>query len=155
MDRADGKISDPTAVGPSGNSVMHSVIEQSVVLPAPAETLFEMYLNAASHAAITGFPVTISDRTGADFRAFNDQLSGRILTVVHPRLIVQSWRSTKFHAHDPDSLLVLAFSPDTASPSHGRIDLVHIDVPEHDYADVVAGWKKYYWEPWRAHLERG
>ncbi len=132
---------------------MRSVIQQSVVLPAVAESLFEMYLDPAAHAAITGFPVAIGAQAGARFGAFNDQLSGAILTVVRPRLIVQSWRSTKFHAEDPDSTLVLLFTPEPEIPAHGRIDLVHVDVPEHDYQDVIKGWQDYYWTPWRAYLE--
>jgi hypothetical protein len=36
---------------------MRSIISQSVVLPAPAERLFAMYIDSAKHAAITGAPV--------------------------------------------------------------------------------------------------
>jgi uncharacterized protein YndB with AHSA1/START domain len=77
-------------------------------------------------------------------------LTGAILHVAPPHLIVQSWRSVKFHAEDPDSTLVLAFTPED---NQGRIDLVHLDVPEHDYEGVIAGWKKHYWEPWRDYLK--
>ncbi len=133
---------------------MRSVIQQSVVLPASPAALFEMYLDPAAHAAITGWPVTIGPEPGAEFRAFDGQLSGRVLAVVHPRLIVQSWRSTKFHTDDPDSTLIFTFTPEDANPSHCRIDLVHVDVPEHDFQDVTEGWPKYYWTPWREYLER-
>jgi uncharacterized protein YndB with AHSA1/START domain len=131
---------------------MHNIIEQSVVLPAPAATLFEMYLDPAAHAAFTRYPVAIGDRPGAEFHAFNKQISGEILAVVPHRLIVQSWRSVKFHDDDPDSTLVLAFAPDESNPDHGRIDLVHLDVPVHDYRDVTEGWPKHYWNPWREYL---
>ena len=133
---------------------MRSLIQQTIVLPAPAEKLFEMYLDPAQHAAFTGHPVTIASEPGAAFEAFGGQLSGSILTVVPPRLIVQSWRSTKFLAGDLDSTLILTFTPDGRQSDQGRIDLVHLDVPDHDYQDVVAGWDKYYWTPWRFYLER-
>ena len=133
---------------------MRNVIQQSIVLPASAESLFEMYLDPAAHTAITGSSVTISAEPGAAFQAFDGQLSGTILVVVRPRLIVQSWRSTKFHAADPDSTLILSFTHDHADRAHGRIDLVHLDVPDHDFQDVTEGWPKHYWTPWRNHLER-
>jgi activator of HSP90 ATPase len=133
---------------------MRSVIQQSVVLPAPADKLFAIYLSPTEHAAFTGFPVTIGSEPGAAFEAFGGQLSGTILAVVPPRLIVQSWRSMKFNAADPDSTLILSFTADGPRREDGRIDLVHIDVPEHDYQDVVEGWQKYYWTPWRSYLER-
>ncbi|MCH8038535.1 MAG: ABC transporter substrate-binding protein, partial [Proteobacteria bacterium] len=65
---------------------------------------------------------------------FDGMLTGTILHVVRPRQIVQSWRSALFHAENPDSTLILTFTPEQ---NQGRIDLVHLDVPEHDYDDVV------------------
>jgi activator of HSP90 ATPase len=133
---------------------MRSIIRQSVVLPAAADDLFAMYLDPALHGAFTGFPVTIGEEPGAAFRAFQGQLSGTMLVVIRSRLIVQSWRSTEFTADDPDSTLILSFSPDALDAGCGRIDLVHLDVPQHDYQGVTEGWQKYYWAPWRAYFER-
>jgi activator of HSP90 ATPase len=129
-----------------------SVIKQSVVLAAPADRLFAMYLDPKRHAAITdGGPVTISRKPGSAFSAFGGQLSGRTLSVVAPHLIVQSWRSTNFGKDDPDSTLILGFS---AAGRKGRVDLVHLDVPEVDFKGVSEGWKLYYWTPWRKYLAR-
>ena len=128
---------------------MRNVITDSVVLPATAARLFEMYLDPAAHAAFTGSPVTVGAAPGAKFEAFAGQLSGQILHVVRPRLIVQSWRSTQFHEGDPDSTLILSF---TAEGDQARIDLVHLDVPDHDVDGVTEGWGKYYWTPWHDYL---
>ena len=100
-----------------------------------------MYLDPAEHAAFTGMPVAIGREPGAEFRAFGGQLCGTILAVAAPRLVVQSWRSTKFGPDDADSTLILMFTPEG---DQGRIDLVHLDVPEHDFQDVTDGWSKYY-----------
>ena len=128
---------------------MRNLITDTVVLPAPAERLFAMYLDPAEHAAFTGMPVTIGAERGAKFEAFEGQLTGQILHVVASRLIVQSWRSTKFRDEDPDSTLILTF---TQEGEQGRIDLVHLDVPEHDFEGVTEGWGKHYWGPWREML---
>lgn len=129
---------------------MRSVIQQSVVLPALAHRLFEMYLDADAHAAFTGFPVAIGPEAGATFHAFGKQISGQILAIVRPRLIVQSWRSVKFHEDDTDSTLILTFTPEPNN--HGRIDLVHLDVPDHDFEGVTEGWQTHYWKPWQTYL---
>ena len=131
---------------------MRNVIQQSILLPAPAAALYATYLDPAKHAAITGAPVTIDAKAGSPFQAFNGSLSGHMLTVVVPNLIVQSWRSVNFHADDPDSTLILSF---TSQGEQGRIDLVHLDVPEHDHQGVTDGWEAYYWTPWRAYLANG
>jgi activator of HSP90 ATPase len=128
---------------------MRSIITQSAVLPAPAENLYAMYMEPERHAEITGAPVTISEEPGSPFRAHGDALSGTMLHVVPGRLVVQSWRSINFKESDPDSTLILQFSPEG---HHGRIDLVHLDVPQQDYQGVTEGWEKYYWAPWRRFL---
>jgi len=84
---------------------MRTVISQSILLPASAESLFAAYLDPVQHAAITGAPVTIGAAPGSPFRAFDGSLSGTMLHVIPSRLVIQSWRSTEFYDGDPDSTL--------------------------------------------------
>jgi len=128
---------------------MTPAIQQSVVLKASAEELFDTYLDSRRHSAMTGSPAKISRRVGAAFTAFGGQLEGRNLVILPKRIIVQAWRSRHWKAADPDSILVLRFSK---APGGGRIDLVHANVPKHDHKDVSRGWPRYYWEPWKAYL---
>jgi uncharacterized protein YndB with AHSA1/START domain len=128
---------------------MRSVINQSVVLPESPELLYKTYIDPAGHAKVTGAPVTIGAEQGAPFRAFDGMISGRMLAAVSPTLIVQSWRSVNFKDSDADSTLILTFTPHGTG---GRIDLVHLDVPEQDFLGVTEGWEKFYWTPWRQYL---
>ncbi|MGH8676831.1 MAG: SRPBCC domain-containing protein [Burkholderiales bacterium] len=109
-------------------------------MPAPPERLYEMYLDSSLHAEFTGAPVTIGSTPGAEFRAFGDMLSGRMLHTSPKRLIVQSWRAFHWKPQDLDSILILTFWPD---PAGGRIDLMHVNVADHDVEGVSEGWKKY------------
>ena len=128
---------------------MTRAIQQSVVLKAPPDELFEMFLDSKKHAAVTGAPAKISRKVGGTFTAHGGHLQGRTLMIVPNRLIVQAWRATQWKAEDADSILVVGFSE---APGGGRIDLVHINVPAYDHAGVTEGWKKYYWTPWKAYL---
>lgn len=128
---------------------MRSLIRDSIVLPAPAEALYATYLDSARHAEITGAPVTISAEPGSLFSAFHGNISGATVAAISSKLVVQSWRSTNFNPDDPDSTLILSFTPEG---NDGRIDLVHLDVPAVDYQGVTAGWETYYWAPWRRYL---
>ena len=130
---------------------MTKLVKQSVTLPAPAKALYAMYVNPKAHKAITGGKVVVSARPGSRFSAFNGMLRGRMLYTVRGRLIVQSWRSGGWNKSDLDSTLILRFTP---SGANGRIDLTHVNVPDHDYRGVNNGWKKYYWRPWRRYLRR-
>jgi hypothetical protein len=131
------------------NMQMRNIIHQTVVLPALIETLFDMYLDPVEHGAITNAAVEIGSEAGAKFNAYDGSLTGTIIKAIKPSLIVQSWRSDGFKEKDPDSTLILSFTP---KGNDGQIDLVHLDVPDQDYDGVAQGWKKYYWEPWRAYL---
>ena len=128
---------------------MSNVITQPVTLPAPARDLYAMYLNPKTHRAITGGKGVISARRGSRFSAFDGMLHGLTLHTVPGQLIVQAWRSINFKKGDIDSTLILRFTP---KGKRGRIDLVHVNVPDQDYRGVMQGWKKYYWRPWRKYL---
>lgn len=131
---------------------MTRTILLATTLPAPPERLFDMYLDPREHAAFTGSPVEISAVPGAPFHAFDGVITGAILQVVPKRLIVQSWRSPHWGPTDLDSTLILTFLPD---PEGGRIELVHTNVVDNDFAGVSQGWEKHYWTPWRAYLTQG
>ena len=71
--------------------------------------------------------------------------------MIKPRLIVQSWRSVNFADDDPDSTLILTFTPE--EDGDGRIDLLHLDVPENDFQGVSGGWESRYFTPWLSYLQ--
>ena len=118
-------------------------------LPALPDRLFDMYLDASEHAAFTGLPVTLEPHAGGVFRAFDGMLSGKILHIERKTLIVQTWRSGNWPLTAMDSVLTLTFWP---AEEGARIELVHVNVPEEDFAGVSQGWEKYYWTPWRNYL---
>ena len=130
---------------------MPRTIILAVSLPSTAERLHEMYLDPVAHSGITGAPVTIASLPGAPFRAFEGMLSGTMLHVEPKRFIVQTWRSANWPADAIDSVLTLSFWPEADG---ARIELVHINVPVEDFAGVSEGWVKYYWNPWRAYLNK-
>ena len=65
-------------------------------------------------------------------------LHGKTLHAVPGQFIVQAWRSVNFKKGDIDSTLILRFTP---KGKHGRIDLVHVNVPKQNYSGVMQGWK--------------
>jgi activator of HSP90 ATPase len=128
---------------------MTEAIQQSVEFPASPEDLFEIYMDSKKHSEATGGKAKLGRKAGNPFTAFGGLLRGKNLLVVPGKMVVQAWRSSGWKKTEPDSILVLTFSQ---TPTGGRVDLVHANVPEHDLAGVTKGWNKYYWEPWRAYL---
>jgi activator of HSP90 ATPase len=130
---------------------MPRTLQMAAQLPESPHRLYDMYLDPEIHAAFTGAPVTIAPVIGAEFRAFDGALAGKILHLVPKRLIVQAWRASHWSPEDLDSTLILTFWPDEAG---ARIEFVQVNVADHDLAGVSQGWEKYYWTPWREYLER-
>jgi activator of HSP90 ATPase len=129
---------------------MRDTICKTVVLPASAAELYDMYMDPEVHGEITGAPAKISEEAGSPFEAFGGLIKGTTLQVVKHRLIVQSWRSVNFARSDADSTLIISFTPEDAD---GRIDLVHLHVPDSDFQGVSGGWESRYFAPWLSYLQ--
>jgi uncharacterized protein YndB with AHSA1/START domain len=130
---------------------MPRTIHLAASLPESPDRLFDMYLDPKVHAAFIGSRVSIGAHAGAEFRAFDNALQGTILQVVPKRLIVQSWRASHWKPKDLDSTLILSFWPEGRGT---RIELVQVNVADHDFAGVSEGWAQYYWIPWREYLKK-
>ncbi|MGZ4787908.1 MAG: cation:proton antiporter domain-containing protein, partial [Terriglobales bacterium] len=82
-------------------------------LPASPDRLFDVYLDAKSHATFTGMPVKIEPRPGAEFSAFDGAISGKIgLPLVLGELIagvilgpsfLNVWHVSWFTSHAQDN----------------------------------------------------
>ncbi len=130
---------------------MTKPIVQSVTFKALPAELFEIYTDSKKHSAATGQKSKVSSKAGGRFTAFDGSISGRNLVIVPNRMIVQAWRATHWKKTDLDSILTITFSD---APGGGRIDPVHVNVPQHDHKGVTQGWPSYYWKPWRAYLKQ-
>jgi activator of HSP90 ATPase len=129
---------------------MTKPIVQSVTFKASPEELFEMFTDSKKHTAATGAKASVSAKAGAKWVAFDGMILGKNLMVVPGRMIVQAWRASHWKDSDLDSILIMNFSQ---APGGGKIDLVHVGVPQHDHQGVTKGWPLYYWEPWKAYLK--
>ncbi|MGA2984887.1 MAG: SRPBCC domain-containing protein [Terriglobia bacterium] len=129
---------------------MTKPIVQSVTFKASPEELFAIFTDSKKHSAATGAKAIASAKPGAKWSAFDGMILGRNLVVVPGQMIVQAWRASHWKESDLDSILVLNFSK---APGGGKIDLVHLGVPQHDHKGVTKGWPLYYWVPWKAYLK--
>ena len=130
---------------------MPNTICLAAELAASPSDIFDTYLDSRAHAAVTGAPATVAPRAGAEFSAFDKVLRGRILHVEPKRLIVQSWRASQWKNGELDSTLILTLH--SIGRTKTRIELVQVNVPDHDFAGVSQGWERYYWAPWREYLK--
>jgi uncharacterized protein YndB with AHSA1/START domain len=123
----------------------------STTLPAAPQTVYDCWLDSAGHSAMTGGAATASDRIGGAFTAWDGYISGRNLALEPGRRIVQSWRTTRFAAADPDSIVTLTLAPVAGGVA---LTLEHADVPDGDAHKGYenGGWADHYFTPMRAYF---
>jgi len=129
---------------------MTKPIVQSVTFKASPEQLFEIFTDSKKHSAATGTKASTSAKAGVKWTAYDGMLTGKNVLVIPGRMIVQSWRGSHWKDSDLDSVLILTFSK---AAGGGKVDLVHVGVPQHDHRGVTKGWPQYYWQPWKDYLK--
>ena len=110
------------------------------------------WLSSNGHAEITGGqPAQISAHEGAAFTVWNGYITGRNLQLEPGRRIVQSWRTTKFTAADPDSQIEVLLQP---APGGTKVTVNHTNVPDGHTSYRDGGWQRSYFDPMKEHFKR-
>jgi activator of HSP90 ATPase len=122
----------------------------SDVIPASAEEIYDAWMDAAKHAAMTGGrEAKIDPRIGGEFAVWQGYLTGKTLALEPGKRIVQSWRSTKFAPADPDSQVEITFE---AAPRGTRVRVRHSNVPDGHTSYRDGGWQDNYFEPMKKYF---
>jgi uncharacterized protein YndB with AHSA1/START domain len=123
----------------------------SCTLPASPEAVYAAWLDSGGHTFMTGASAKISKRIGAPYSAWDGYISGKTLELTPGRRIVQSWRTTEFADHDPDSTIVVELAP---TKTGTRLTLTHSGVPDGQTDYELSGWKDFYFTPMKAYFAR-
>ncbi|MEM1321379.1 MAG: SRPBCC domain-containing protein [Bacteroidota bacterium] len=116
-----------------------------------AAQLYRFYMDAALHAAITGYPAQIEAQAQRPFQLYGDYLSGHTLFLIPNQLIVQSLKARNWRLEAQPSILILQFKEEE---EHTELWLYQMNVPTAIAADFKKGWNDWYWKVWKAYLKR-
>lgn len=122
-----------------------SDIRLTGLLPATPQRVYDAWLSAKGHTAMTGSRATMeSTEIGARFTAWNGYIEGTHVALEPGRRILQSWRANDFPPDAPESYLEVTLAP---APGGTRITLRHWDLPAKQAAGFLKGWKDFYLKP--------
>jgi activator of HSP90 ATPase len=124
-------------------------ITQKVVLPAEPADVYQAFVNARTHAAVTGAAATGSARVGGRFTAWDGYITGVHRELVKGRRIVQDWTTTQWPDGAGPSQVEFSFK---AVKGGTEIRMVHSNVPAEQADSYRQGWIDYYWEPLKAYF---
>lgn len=122
----------------------------SDVIPASPQAIYDAWLDSKGHAGMTGGkPATCSADVGGTFTVWNGYIIGRNLALEPGKRIVQSWRTKKFIAADPDSEIEVLLEP---VGNGTRVTVNHRNVPDGHTSYRDGGWQRSYFEPMKTYF---
>lgn len=125
-------------------------IIHEIFLPATPHEVFEAFMDAEKHAAVTGSPATIDRRVDGQFSVCGGALTGTTKALTQDREIVQTWRGEDWPA---GHFSTLTFNIAPAFDGRGaQLSMKHSGVPIEFAAKISDGWRDYYWNALAAYL---
>lgn len=101
----------------------------------------EVYLALTIEQAIrlwTGDEVSMQAKPGTEFSLWNGSIVGKNILFEYGTKIVQEWY---FGEQENTSMVTLKLHPHKKGTS---LELIHTNIPEKDYNDIVQGWEEVY-----------
>ena len=122
-----------------------------IKMKASAEKIYTTWLHSDGHSNMTGGQAVITNKVGTYFTAWDGYIKGQILELNPYSRILQSWRTTQFEDHEPDSLLEILLHDNDGLT---ELKLIHTNVPESG-EHYIAGWNTSYFQPMISYFNYG
>ena len=122
----------------------------SDVVPGSSQAIYDAWLDAKGHEGMTGGKAAqCSAKPGGGFTVWDGYITGKNLALDPGKRIVQSWRTTKFTAADPDSQIEVVLEPASGGT---RVTVRHSNVPDGHTSYRDGGWQRSYFDPMKAYF---
>ena len=142
------KIAEPVEVMPAGE-----MLTMEAEIPATPDVIYDAWLDAVQHTAMTGAPAKSVAKVRGTFSAWDGYITGEYLALFPKERIVARWRTSEFPKDAPDSQLDVLFSPHRMEGAAGtRLFLIHTQLPPGGASKYAAGWAQFYFAPMTDHF---
>jgi activator of HSP90 ATPase len=126
-----------------------NIVQRLLFKNTKPKALYELYINAKKHSAVTGAPAKISSKAGSKFSAHDGYITGENVQLIKDSLIVQTWRGSDWDKSEPDSIFIIQLE---AKGKNVQLHAIHAGVPDQHADHLAKGWYDHYWEPWKKWL---
>ncbi len=123
-------------------------IEQTYVIKAPLEKVWQAFTDPATIKQWGGGPAKMDELEGTKFSLWSGSIYGTNVKVIKGKLLQQDWYGGKW---EKPSEVSFSFSE---KDSKTTVKLSHTGVPGYSLKDIERGWKDYYLGPLKELLER-
>lgn len=119
-------------------------------MPATPMQVYKAFMDSKLHAKFTGDKAKISKKVGGKFSAYGGYIWGKNLVLQPGKKIVQEWYAKDMPKGHKTEITILL----KKAAKGTKLMFTHKNVPDWDYKDKVAGWKKFYWVPMKKMFEK-
>jgi activator of HSP90 ATPase len=112
-------------------------------ISAPPEDVYVALTNPVTIELWTGEPAEMSTEPGSEFTLWDGNIAGKNIEFEEGKKIVQQWY---FGDQPEDSIVTIILHPLKSATS---VELIHTNIPDEDYPDIINGWKDSYFGPLR------
>lgn len=113
-------------------------IKQKHHITATVEEVYLALTNPLTLELWSGFPAEMSTEVGSEFSLFGGEIVGKNLEFKMNCMIKQHWY---FEGEPLDSIVTISLKPEK---DNTVIELVHENIPDEVYEEMLEGWKKIY-----------
>jgi activator of HSP90 ATPase len=108
------------------------------ILNATPEEVYAALTQPATIQLWSGSPATMSTEPGSEFSLWEGSIEGMNIEFEKDKKIVQQW-----YFGDQEEASIVTFKL-FADKNKTSLELRHTNIPDEDYADIVAGWNDVY-----------
>lgn len=109
-----------------------------LTITATPEEVFAALTNPFQIEIWSGYPAEMKPEKGFIFSLWEGDICGINIDVKQNRLLVQEWF---FGETEKSSIVTLQLKKDG---DRTRVELMHTNIPDDVYEEIVEGWKEYY-----------
>ncbi|MEJ2593828.1 MAG: SRPBCC domain-containing protein [bacterium] len=116
-------------------------------IKADPQDIYACLTNPATIELWSGYPAKMENVPGSEFEIWDGDITGRIISVVPEKEIVQQWY---FDTQPEESIVTIKLHPDK---NHVSVELRHVNIPDEVYDEFVTGWEEYFFGAIKHFLE--
>lgn len=127
-------------------------IKKHYHIKAGAEDIFTALTNPLTIEIWTGATAVMEPVAGTEFSLWDGEISGMNLEFEPGKKIVQEWYFEDENGEVPEQKSIVTIKLH-ADGNNTDVELLHINIPDEAFDNIVEGWDKYYFKPLKELVE--
>lgn len=117
------------------------------IIPAEPEEVFTAITNAFTIELWSGYAAIMDSKVDTEFSLWDGDITGKNLEIVENKKLVQKWN---FGDQPEESIVTIILFENKKGT---QVELIHKNIPDEDYENIIEGWNEYYFGAIKAFFE--